>query len=196
MVGQAAVLIVAIIVGSIVVANLQRRLSGAPSATASPRATSAPPDALSALPFNCVSSAGLGIGPAPKVAYVDAVRVGTQAGFDRVTIEFVDGPPAETTLSTQNGAQFKQGASGQTVTLNGQYGALVTLHSADSHARYDGPTDIKTGFPVVLQLYKVQDFEGTVQWAVGLAQRPCYRFAFLDNPTRLVIDFRASTTTT
>lgn len=194
MVGQAAVLLFAIIVGSILVANLQRRLSGTTPTSASPRATSAPatPDALSALPFNCVTSAGLGIGPAPKVAYVDAVRAGAQAGFDRVTIEFVDGAPAETTLSTQSGAQFKQGGSGQTVTLKGQDGALVTLHGADSHARYDGPTDIKTGYPVVLELYKVQDFEGTVQWAIGLAQKPCYRFAYLDNPNRLVIDFRAS----
>ena len=34
---------------------------------------------------------------------------------------------------------------------------------------------------------QVQDFEGTVQWALGLAHPGCYAYTFLTNPTRLVI---------
>jgi hypothetical protein len=28
-----------------------------------------------------------------------------------------------------------------------------------------------------------------MQWAIGLSQVPCFRTAYLDHPTRLVIDF-------
>lgn len=124
------------------------------------------------------------------------MRTGTYVGYDRVTIQLTGGQPAGTGLSTQYGAKFTQGASGQSVMLKGQDGALVTLHSADGHTHYSGPPDIKTGYPVVLELREVQDYEGTVQWAIGLSQLPCYRMAFLDNPTRLVIDFRAASATT
>lgn len=200
MAGQAAVLIVAIAFGVLAVNNLLHRMtSTVPTHPTSPRAAAADsttPSWFLALPFNCVGSAGLGFGPAPALAYVDAVRTTTQAGYDRVTIQFAGGAPANTSLTTQHGANFKQGASGQTVTLNGKEGAMVTFHSADGHTRYDGPTDIKTGHSVVLELYKVQDFDGTVQWAIGLSQMPCFRIGFLDNPTRLVIDFRAGSVTT
>jgi len=32
--------------------------------------------------------------------------------------------------------------------------------------------------------------EPTDEWAVGLAQAPCYRMAFYDNPVVLVVDFK------
>jgi len=76
--------------------------------------------------------------------------------------------------------------------LKGQHGALVTLTKTDGHIEYRGPTDIVTGDPVLLELRKVRDSEDTVQWAIGLSRAPCYRMAFVDKPTRLIIDFRAS----
>lgn len=200
MAGLAAVVAATIIVGVVWIANAQRRLAGAvPTTTASPRATAADsetPAWFSNLPFNCVGSTGLATGPAPALAYVNAVRAGAQAGFDRVTIQFADRAPATTVLTSQSGAKFTPGAGGQAVTLNGQYGAVVTMHNTDSHTQYGGQTDIKTGYPVVLELYKLQDAQGSVQWAIALSQMPCYRMAFLDNPTRLVIDFRAASATT
>lgn len=199
MAGLAAVLAATIIVGVVWIANAQRRLAGAvPTTTASPRATADTevPAWFSNLPFKCVGSTGLATGPAPALAYVNAVRAGTQAGFDRVTIQFGDRPPANTVLTSQSGAKFTSGAGGQPVTLSGQYGAVVTMHNTDSHTQYGGQTDIKTGYPVVLELYKLQDSQGTVQWAIALSRMPCYRMAFLDNPTRLVIDFRAVSATT
>jgi hypothetical protein len=192
-VGTAAVPIAALVIGILILSNLHRGPTSAPS-----RATaggSSIPDWFSALPFNCLGSTGLATGPAPAVAYVSAVGAGTQAGYDSVTIQFADGSPAQTTLSTQSGVEFTQGTSGQPVVLKGQAGALLTLHSTDGHTHYGGPTDIKTSYPVVLELRQLQDFEGTVQWAIGLSQLPCYRMAFLDKPTRLVIDFRAGSAT-
>jgi hypothetical protein len=199
MAGLAAVLIVAVAFAGLGINNLVHRLTSTPLTNpTSPSATppdSSTPDWFSALPFNCLGSAGLATGPAPALAYVDAVRTARQPGYDRVAIQFAGGAPANAEVLTQHGATFKQGASGQTVTLNGKEGVMVTLHNADGHTHYDGPTNIKTGDGVVLELYKVQDFEGTVQWAIGLSQMPCFRIGFLDNPTRLVIDFRASSAT-
>jgi len=195
--GQSAVLVAALILGVVVVSNLTRSLAGAaPNNGPGSRATaaaSASPDIswFSTLPFNCLGGTGIGTGSAATPAQLAGVRADTHSGYDRVTIQFAGGPPAETGLTAQDGAQFVEGPSGKTVTLKGQHGALVTLHNTDGHTNYGGPTDIVTGSPVVLELRRVQDFEGTVQWAIGLSRAPCYRMAFVDKPTRLIIDFRA-----
>ena len=44
----------------------------------------------------------------------------------------------------------------------------------------------------MLEVRKVEDYKGTVQWAIGVAGVPCYRMAFLDSPVRLAIDFRSA----
>jgi len=197
--GQAAVLIGALVTGVLVITYFHRGLTGAaPANTQRPQAAagdSSPPDWFSALPFNCVGGTRLATGPAAAIAYVDGVSAGTRTGYDVVTIQFAGAPPAETSLSTQSNAKFVSGAGAQPVTLKGNAGALVTLHGTDDHAKYLGPTDVKTTYPVVLELREVQDYGGTVQWAIGLSRTPCYRMAFLDNPTRLVIDFRAVSAT-
>jgi hypothetical protein len=186
---MAVVLIAALVIGILVFTSFHRAPTNAASADSSI------PAWFSALPFNCLGSAGLASGSAPVTAYVDGVRAATRGAYDSVTIEFAGGGPGETTLSTQSSAEFTQGPSGQPVTLKGKDGAVVTLHSTDGHTRYSGPADIQSTYPVVLELRKLQDFEGTVQWAIGLSQLPCYRMAFLSNPTRLVIDFRKGSNT-
>jgi len=126
---------------------------------------------------------------------VDAVRTGSHAGYDRVTIEFNNGEPGKVDVTPQSSAQFTQGASGQPVTLAGTSGLLITIHGADEHTAFSGPADFKTGYPVLLEARQVQDFEGIVQWGLGLSKSACYRAFFLTNPARLVIDFRAGSAT-
>lgn len=186
---MAAVPIAALVIGILVFTAIHR------GPTSAAPADSSRPAWFSALPFNCLGSAGLASGSAPVTAYVDGVRAGTHGAYDSVTIQFANGGPGETTLTTQSSAEFTQGPNGQPVTLKGKDGAVVTLHSTDGHTHYSGPADIPTTYPVVLELRKLQDFEGTVQWAIGLSQLPCYRMAFLSNPTRLVIDFRKGSAT-
>jgi hypothetical protein len=62
------------------------------------------------------------------------------------------------------------------------------MKGADEHTSYSGPTDYKTGYPVLEEARQVQDFEGTVKWGLGLSKAACYRAFFLTNPDRLVID--------
>jgi hypothetical protein len=45
---------------------------------------------------------------------------------------------------------------------------------------------------VLLELRQVEDFEGTVQWGLGLSKTACYRAFYLTNPARLVIDIQNS----
>ncbi len=73
--------------------------------------------------------------------------------------------------------------------LQGSAGLLITLNGADGHTSYSGPTDIRVGTGI-LEARQVQDFEGVVQWGLGLSQPACYRIFYLTGPDRLVIDIQ------
>ncbi len=84
-------------------------------------------------------------------------------------------------------SDLAESPKGTPVTLAGQAGILITITGADGHTRYTGPTDFKTNYSELKELRQVQDFEGMVQWALGLSHSGCYAYTFLTNPTRLVI---------
>jgi hypothetical protein len=199
--GVAAVLIALVVIGVLFVGNPLNRQANriAPGAGSSPSPTaelspspSSTPTPTSSLPaFTCSSSSQhFDFAQVPPVALVDAIRPGTHAGYDRLTIEFMSGQPTDVSVSQQGSATFTQGASGQPVALAGSAGILVTIKGADEHSNYSGPIDFKTGYPVLVEARQVQDFEGTVQWGLGLSKTACYRAFFLTSPTRLVIDIQ------
>jgi len=142
--------------------------------------------------FVCGSSTTISSQNPQLSAYIDAVRTGTHAGYDRITIEFQNGQPGSVELRPQNNATFTSSPKGEVVTLAGSAGILVVIHGADEHTAYSGATDFKTGYPVLLEERQMEDFEGTVQWGLGLSKSACYRAFFLANPTRLVIDVQVS----
>ncbi len=212
MAGLAAGLIAAIVVGVLVVASFNRHQTSvlpgtAPTPSAAPSASpsASPTASLSASPspvatptsnlpaFVCGVNTSLSPQQAPLSAYVSDVRTGTHAGYDRITITFTDGLPGSISLKPQNSATFASGGGqGGNVTIAGQAGILVTMSSADEHTSYTGPTDLKTGYAVLAEARQIQDFEGYVQWALGLQSPACYRAFTLANPTRLVIDIQSS----
>jgi hypothetical protein len=201
--GVAAAVIAVVVIGVLVVANpLNRHNTVVPGAASSPTPStstspspvpspSTPPDS-SLPPFVCASAAPITSAKAPTVVFIDALRTGTHAGYDRLTIEFQNGPPASYELRTQTGTTFTQGASGQTVTLAGQNGILLVIHGADLHTSYSGSTDIKTGYASLVEVRQVEDFEGVVQLGLGVSGATCYRAFVLNKPDRLVIDIQAS----
>jgi len=205
--GLAAAVIALVVIGVLFVGNPLNRLpnkivpgagpSPSPTAAASPSSSpsaQATPTDSGLPPFTCNSSTGFVMKtttpPQPPVAFVDLVRTGTHSGYDRITIEFNNTDPSQVDLMTQGNAQFTQGASGQSVTLAGSAGILVTMKGTDEHTAYNGPIDFKTGYPVLVEARQVQDFEGTVQWGLGLSKSACYRAFFMSNPYRLVIDIQ------
>jgi hypothetical protein len=195
--GVAAVAIAALVVGALfVVGPLRGRQPNVPGAVATPSPSASPvasssPSPTENLPaFVCGSWSMPGKSVA-QTAFIDAVRGGTHAGYDRITIEFSNGEPSSVQVTPQSNSTFTQGASGQSVQLQGSAGLLVTIHGADEHTQYSGPTDIRVG-SVLLEARQVQDFEGVVQWGLGLSKTACYRAFFLTSPDRLVIDVQTS----
>jgi hypothetical protein len=194
----AAVVIAVLLVGVLVVANPLNRRSqvgpiAGPSPTPTPSAPAASPTPSPSLPaMVCGSSKPVTSSPAPAVAYIDALRTGTHAGYDRLTIEFKNGVPASVEVQPQSGTTFTQSPSGQSVTVQGSSGILVTIRGADLHTDYTGSLDIKTGYTALVEIRRVQDFEGVVQLGLGISGPGCYRWFFMSNPDRLVIDIQAS----
>jgi hypothetical protein len=139
--------------------------------------------------FACSDSAGGTTG----VANVTAVRVAEQLDYDRFVLQF-DGTVPKYTVKRQDKPTFPMGASGQSITLSGTAGALVTVHSATQSNSYSGSTDIShTEFQVIKEARLTQDFEGTVSWALGLDHAACMRTFTLTNPARLIVDFTTAT---
>ncbi len=202
----AACLIAALIVGVLFVANpLHRPTSNvggpvpSPSASpsVSPSASPLPSPSASPTPSTAPFSCGTTYGPitqnGPVVAYVSDVRTGSHPGYDRITITFSNGAPTSVEVTTQTNTTFTKDPSGLTVTLRGDSGLLVTIRGADEHTSYSGSTDFKTGYTKLLEAQQVQDFEGTVQWGIGLSGNTCYRVYLLKNPDRVVIDAETGT---
>jgi hypothetical protein len=198
--GVAAVAIAALVVGALFVIGPLRAhqppIAGGPTPSPSAVTTVSPTPSASASPtdnlpaFVCTAGTVAGSRP-PQTAFVDAVRGGTHPGYDRITIEFSNGEPARVEITLQSNATFTQGASGQTVQLQGSDGLLITIRGADEHTHYSGSTDFHVGSGI-LEARQVQDFEGVVQWGLGLAKPGCYRVFYLANPDRLVIDVQTS----
>ena len=176
----AAVVMAVLIVGILFVANPLRRapVNSGPPATQSP--------------FACASSSPISSSTAPAVAYINDVRTGTHSGYDRLTVEFKNGAAAEIDVSPQSGTNFTLAPSGLPATLAGQNGILVTIHGSDLPTDYSGATDIKTGYPALVEIRRVEDLEGVVQLGLGINGPACYRALPLNNPSRLVIDIQAS----
>ena len=203
--GVATAAIAIIIVGTLFVASRGARLpnlvpggitNSSPSPSPSPVPSPTPIVIASPAALFVCTSGSVPLGSShPAMAFIDAVRTGSHAGYDRVTIEFQNGTPASVELTPQTGTRFTLSPSGQTVQLEGQNGILVTIHGADLHTAYSGPIDILThyrGSTALVEVRRVQDFEGVVQLALGVNGRACYIATVLTNPDRIVIDVPAS----
>jgi hypothetical protein len=194
----AAAVIAVILIGVLLVANPLNRPPATgngpgPLATSTPQATPSPnPSPTPAPAYQCGGSSAFSGTPAPPSALIDAVRTGAHTGYDRLTIEFKNGQPQDIGIQPQAGTTFTRSPRGDMVKLAGKDGLLITIHGADGHTSYSGSTDLKPNYTGLLEVREVQDFEGVVQWAMGLSKPACYSATILTNPTRLVIDIQTS----
>jgi len=141
--------------------------------------------------FSCGSST-LSAQSSPVTAFINGVRTGSHLGYDRVVIQFGNGQPSSVSLQPQTGTTFTNSPRGDAVTLSGHAGLRVLIRGADAHTSYAGPYDFKTNGPALMELRRLEDFEGQVQWGLGLARSACHRSFILTNPTRLVIDIQGA----
>jgi hypothetical protein len=116
--------------------------------------------------------------------------VGHHPGYDRITIEFGGGVPSYT-VTRQPAATFTRSPRGDQVTLEGNAGVLIVIHSVVNWTSYTGPTAFHPGYPYLRQAQQVENFEGYQQWALGIQGTPCLRVFTLASPSRLVVDVAA-----
>jgi len=155
------------------------RISAPPVSPPTPPGTNLPA-------FACADASGGKTG----VANVIAARVGEQSTYDRFVLQFDSIVPTYT-VKRQAKPVFPLGASGQTVSLAGTAGILVTVHSATGATTFTGDTDIlHTEYKVLKEARQTQDFEGYVSWGLGISQPVCMRAFTLDNPARLIVDLQ------
>jgi len=198
--GVAAAVIAVMIVGVLYVAGPLKPRSTvgpvevSPSPTTSPASSPSPSPSASTQPFICTNETihNPGTATPPPLDFVSALRTGAHTGYDRLTIEFVNGMPADMQITVQSGTTFVMGGSGIRTTLKGQNGILVVIHGSDLHTSYSGPLDIVTGYKGLAEVKRVEDYEGYVQLGLGINGPACYRTMLLTNPSRLVIDIQTS----
>ena len=159
------------------------------SATPSALATTAAEPTESLPAFACVPS--VTIAKTTDRAQITDVRVGTHAGYDRVTFAFFDGVPQ--TLIEGVLPPFYADPSNLPLSVAGSAFLKVTMTGAtkvglDGGTSYGGPTSFTPGFPQLVQLKEGGDFEAVSTWYIGLAAGACYRVLALAGPARLVID--------
>ena len=167
--------------------------SSPPSSPPSPSPTqTTPPSSPTPSPpagFQCGASFNGGSGSSnsnPAGPTVTAVRAGGHTGFDRFVMEF-SAPIPRYTVAPQNSPVFTLDPKGTKVTLEGTAGVLITVKPENWQA-YTGPTGMRPGLPFLKQARMVQNFEGTMQWGLGIQGSPCLKVTTLKSPPRLVVD--------
>ncbi len=139
--------------------------------------------------FACTDASGGKTG----VANTITARVAEQTTYDRFVLQFDPIVPTYT-VKRQAKPVFPLGASGQTVSLAGIAGILVTVHSATGATTFTGDMDIfHTEYKVLKEARQTQDYEGYVSWGLGISQPVCMRVFTLDGPARLVVDLQIPT---
>ncbi|MET1232886.1 MAG: hypothetical protein ABWY52_08570 [Candidatus Limnocylindrales bacterium] len=127
-------------------------------------------------------------------AQIDAVRVGTHSGYDRIVFGFEDGIPA---LDVNVGAPpLTYDPSGLPMEVAGNDFLIFILRGGtgvgpSGRVTYDGPTDFTPDHPVLVQFVQAGDFEAQSEWVAGLTGPACIRVFALSDPDRLVIDLAA-----
>jgi hypothetical protein len=162
----------------------------------SPPPVSPPTPPSTTLPdFACSDASGGTTG----VANVTTARVAeSAAGYDRFVLQ-LDSIVPTYTVKRQDKPVFPLGASGQTVTLSGTAGVLVTVHSATGATTFTGPSDlVHPEYKLLVEARQTQDFEGYVSWGLGLSKPACMRVFTIPavegiSPARLVVDFQTAT---
>ena len=124
---------------------------------------------------------------APKV--VD-LRYARHANFDRVVIDIRGLLPSYRTFYARS---FVYDGSGNTVPMRGGLGLVMSpayAHNDAGHSVYSGPKLVRPDFPQLKAIAFTGDYEGHVSFAFGLADHASYRIYRLQDPKRIVIDFR------
>ena len=129
-------------------------------------------------------------------ALLTRLELGRHEGFDRVVLEFRDALPGYRVRYVPR--PVTEDASGRRVVVEGEAIAEIRLEPASSYDFENqtpafAPRRVKgdaAGTSLVREVVRTGDFEAVLTWVVGLSDRVDFRVSTLQEPPRLVIDFR------
>lgn len=136
---------------------------------------------------------------APTVGYtpmpvLTAVRTGTHAGYERMTLELGDASGLPSYHVEYVDRPLIECGSGDQLFPVGDAWLELRLEPAAAHTEAGQPTigarEIVVGGPLLLRVYRTCDFEGVVSLVMALADPNPYRVLTLSDPWRIVVDVR------
>jgi hypothetical protein len=166
------------------------------AAGSSTTTTAGPP--VSALPGASTTPVSVPRVPASEdtIAFLTDVRTARHPGFERVVFEFENRLPGYAVGYASR--PVTEDPSDLPLYLLGDRVLVVRMEAAagfdgteDLRITYEGPTRIRTGQPVVVELARIGDFEAVLSWAIATIGMPPFRVTTLTGPPRLVIDIAA-----
>ena len=125
---------------------------------------------------------------------VTALRTGTHAGFDRITLEFGPGASLPGYHIEYIDRPLHECGSGRQIHPVGDAWLEIRLEGAAAHTEAGEPTlpnrETTTSGALLRRIYRTCDFEGVVTFVAALSAPGPYRVLQLAQPPRLVIDIR------
>ena len=154
----------------------------APAPTASPN----PPGARD---WSAADRQGRGSGRG--VTTLRAMRVGRNAGFDRLVLDFGSDPAPSYDVEYVDGP-LRSCGSGNATPVAGRGWLRIRLRSARAHDGAGKATvtnrEISTTMPVLREVEMICDFEGQVEIVMGVQTPNPYRVLVEPTPNRLIVD--------
>jgi hypothetical protein len=135
--------------------------------------------------------------PESDVMLLTDIRTGRHACYERVVFDFRREGGGPGTISYDIGYRRPPfaGPSGQPIPVDGNAFLQVAFRPARGHTgptaepTYTGPFEIRPrGLASVREIQRIEDFEATLVWVIGLDQRRQFNVVQLDDPDRVAID--------
>jgi len=134
-----------------------------------------------------------GRGSARGITTLRAMRVGRNAGFDRLVLDFGSDPAPSYEVEYVD-APVRSCGSGDATPVAGQGWLRIRLRAARAHDGAGKATvtnrEISTTMPVLREVEMICDFEGQVEIVMGVQTPNPYRVLVEPSPNRLIVDVR------
>lgn len=123
-------------------------------------------------PLSCTTSGAASASWPSSLPATAGIASATVAG-DTFTLTFPTGTP-QFEITQQSGTHFVTDPKGAPVDLAGTAGVRITLRGFRGDVQnFTGQLSMTSTGPLLLQVYEIGDFEGVINWAVGLSQAGC-----------------------
>ncbi len=118
---------------------------------------------------------------------LSTVRAARQPGYDRVVFDF--GPGALPPYVVEQVDRVIQGGSGFVQPVEGSFFFNVRFIQAGGAGEYRERTQLRPDTENVREVVLSTNFEGVLEFGIGLSRHACPRVSVLASPARVLIDF-------